>query len=110
MKRTKPRIRNFTASDISTCHEHYPIARKAAGVKIANHVTDNYGAKVYVERNISGSMNIIHLVTECESLAAWESETEHIHAQGDKKLGSLITAFHDEFVVESSLYLLERVS
>ena len=80
----------------------------AALVKIANYVNEHHGSNSHVERNVSGPMNQLHLVSERESLAAWESAMKNI--QADEKLQEMVTEALELFVGGHNLLLIERVS
>ena len=77
-------------------------------VKLANYVKEHYGGDVHVERNISGPQNKVHIISERESLAAWESALQQIMA--DEKALEMITETQTMVVGGSDLTLVERIS
>ena len=81
----------------------------SALVAIAQYINETLDGAVYVERNISGPQNQVHLVSERESLAAWESAMKKQVA--DEKLRGMVSEFNATFVViEHNLLLVEKVS
>jgi sulfopyruvate decarboxylase TPP-binding subunit len=80
----------------------------SALVAIAKYVNETLDGAVYVERNISGPQNQVHLISERESLAAWESAMKKTVA--DERLWGMISEFEATFVLGHNLLLVEKVS
>ena len=79
----------------------------SALVAIAKYINETLGGDVYVERNISGPQNQVHIISERESLAAWESASKKTAA--DEKWLGMVSEFEATFVIEHNLLLVEKV-
>jgi hypothetical protein len=80
----------------------------SALVAMAKYLTETFGSNVYVERNISGPQNQVHIISERESLAAWESAVKK--AATDEKWLGMVSEFEATFVTDHNLLLVEKVS
>ena len=95
-------VRTFTIQSGSQ-----PEAIAALG-EIASYLRENFGAVGHIERNISGSPDNVHYVSESDSLAAYESRLKKV--QADEKIMNMYRDFVKTYVSETHVLLLERVS
>lgn len=94
-------IRTFTIQD-GKLQEASQLAVKAANY------ANSIGGNVYIERNISGTANQLHIIDEYESLAAWESAMNTLPP--DENLGEMRAEFNKLVVGSPTVRFVERIS